>query len=239
VAEALRQQPLLPGEAWSLLAEGLMAPHPGHFLQALREGGVLPHWLPEVAALFGVPQLCDLPTPVDVGEHLLACWRRPPAPTPLPVRLAALTHALGKAGTPREIWPSHYKHEQRAHAIADDLAVRFAWPVATLALSRIAIDELERCTGPATCGPGRSPPAGAAGRTGPARALRAPAAAVHLRFRGLPRPPAGGLPRRACAGRWPPAGHGGRRVWTRRRAAAPRPGRAQRVAWPGHAASAP
>lgn len=145
VAEALTQQPLPPGEAWLLLAEGLMAPHPGHFVQALREGGVLSRWLPEVAALFGVPELCDLPTPVDVGEHLLALLEETArADAPLPVRLAALTHALGKAGTPREIWPSHYKHEQRAHELLARLSVRFAWPVATLALSRVAIDELER-----------------------------------------------------------------------------------------------
>lgn len=134
-----------PAAAWSLLAEGLMAPHPGHFLQALHEGGLLRCWLPEVHALYGVPQLCDLPTPVDVGEHLQALLEETAgADAPLPVRLAALTHALGKAGTPREIWPSHYKHELRGHEALAGLSERIAWPAATLALSHLAVDELER-----------------------------------------------------------------------------------------------
>lgn len=145
VAQAEPLRSLSPEFAWALLAEGLMAPQPGHFLQALREGGVLRLWLPEVDALFGVPELCDLPTPVDVGEHLLALLSETArSDAPLNVRLAALLVPLGKPGSRREIWPSHYKHEQRAHAIADDLSTRLAWPSATLDLARLAIDEMER-----------------------------------------------------------------------------------------------
>ena len=145
VAQAEPLRSLSPEFAWALLAEGLMAPQPGHFVQALREGGVLRLWLPEVDALFGVPELCDLPTPVDVGEHLLALLSETArSDAPLNVRLAALLVPLGKPGSPREIWPSHYKHEQRAHAIADDLSTRLAWPSATLDLARLAIDEMER-----------------------------------------------------------------------------------------------
>lgn len=144
-ARTLAQAPLTPEQAWALLAEGLMAPQPGHFVQALREGGVLRLWLPEVDALFGVPELCDLPTPVDVGEHLLALLTETArVDAPLNVRLAALLMPLGKSGSPPEIWPSHYKHEQRAHAIADALSTRLAWPGVTLELARLAIDEMER-----------------------------------------------------------------------------------------------
>lgn len=131
-------------ERWRLLQAALLARQPSLALEALRAHRALDALLPELAALFGVPQLSSSPEWQDVGEHQ---WRfvdevaRTQAPVAL--RFAALVHKLGKAGTPREIWPSHYKHELRAHAALDALARRVAVPEAALALAHLAVDELD------------------------------------------------------------------------------------------------
>lgn len=136
---------LTPDQAWAFLSTLLMAPWPAHGLSALRACHGLKRWLPEVEALFGVPQLSDEPEPIDVGLHQLRFVQvTAQQHAPLPVRFAALIHKIGKGGTPREIWPSHYKHEQRAHALLDGLALRFAIPADAMALARLTIDEADR-----------------------------------------------------------------------------------------------
>ena len=66
-------------------------------LKTLRECGALEHILPEVAALFGVPQITDDPTPVDLGEHLLkALDEAARRHAPLAVRFALLVMNVGK-----------------------------------------------------------------------------------------------------------------------------------------------
>ena len=146
--EEVRQSatdPVTPEVAWARLAALLLAPHPSHGFRALRAAGALTHWLPELEALFGVPQLSDEPTPVDVGQHQLRVVdAAAEAEAPLAVRFAALAHKLGKGGTPREIWPHHYKHEQRGQAALDAWAQRFAIPPDALDLARLAVDEADR-----------------------------------------------------------------------------------------------
>jgi len=136
---------LSPSLAWAFLAEGLMAPYPAHFLTALRASTGLTRWLPEVQALFGVPQLSDGPEPVDVGLHQLRVLQvAAEVNAPLAVRFAALAHKLGKGGTLPEIWPSHFKHEQRGQALLEGLLQRFAVPAAVADLARLVIDEADR-----------------------------------------------------------------------------------------------
>ena len=130
---------------WALLAAALMAPRPSGALETLRQARALPQLLPELDALFGVPQLCDGPRWVDVGEHQ---WRFidevARAEAPLALRLAALVHKIGKSGTPPDIWPHHHGHERRAHAAIDALAQRATVPAEALALAHLAVDECER-----------------------------------------------------------------------------------------------
>ncbi|MDG0832047.1 tRNA nucleotidyltransferase [Pelomonas saccharophila] len=134
-----------PGARWQLIEAALLAPQPSLAFEALRRHRVLAVLLPEVAALFGVPQLSDGREWQDVGEHQ---WRfvdevaRAGAPPAL--RFAALMHKIGKAGTPREIWPSHYKQELRAHAALQALARRVTVPAPALALAHLVVDVLDR-----------------------------------------------------------------------------------------------
>lgn len=129
---------------WRLLEAALLAPRPSLAFEALRRHRVLAVLLPELAALFGVPQLASGREWQDVGEHQ---WRfideAARAGAPIESRFAALVHKIGKAGTPREIWPSHYKQEQRAQAALDALARRVHLPAAALAFARLVVDELD------------------------------------------------------------------------------------------------
>jgi tRNA nucleotidyltransferase (CCA-adding enzyme) len=129
---------------WRLMESALQAPRPSLAFEALRRHRVLGVLLPELAALFGVPQLPSGREWQDVGEHQ---WRfideTARAGAPIESRFAALVHKLGKAGTPREIWPSHYKQEQRAQAALDALARRVHLPARALAFARLAVDELD------------------------------------------------------------------------------------------------
>ncbi|MDO9174664.1 MAG: multifunctional CCA tRNA nucleotidyl transferase/2'3'-cyclic phosphodiesterase/2'nucleotidase/phosphatase, partial [Actinomycetota bacterium] len=131
-------------DRWNLLVTGLMGPRPGLFFEALRARGTLKCLLPELDALFGVPQLCDGPEPVDTGVHqlrLVDLTAR--ALDPLEVRFAALVHKIGKAGTPHDMLPSHPGHEARGLALLDGLAQRLAVPGAALDLARLVISECD------------------------------------------------------------------------------------------------
>ena len=84
------------------------------FIQVLRDCGALHALLPELDALFGVPQPAAHHPEIDTGEHVLAVLRQCAAhEQPLPVRWACLLHDLGKGLTPPDEWPRHIAHEQK------------------------------------------------------------------------------------------------------------------------------
>ncbi len=133
-----------PVQRWALLEAALLAPRPSLAFETLRQHRVLAVLVPELPALFGVPQLSAEREWQDVGEHQ---WRfvdeTAAAAAPIESRFAALIHKLGKAGTPPEIWPSHYRHEQRTQAALQALARRVELPAAALAFAQLAVDELD------------------------------------------------------------------------------------------------
>lgn len=134
--------PYAPAARWDLLASALKGPRPSLFFEALRARGTLPDLLPELDALFGVPQLWDGPDPVDVGLHQMRLIDElVRAQTPLAVRFAALMHKIGKGRTPSSMLPSHHGHEGRGRALLDVLARRVDVPAEALDLARLVIDE--------------------------------------------------------------------------------------------------
>jgi tRNA nucleotidyltransferase (CCA-adding enzyme) len=144
-AQTLALDRLAPADQWTCMAEGLMAPYPSQFFMALRACKLLKQWLPEVDALFGVPQLSDATEPVDVGLHQMRLIDETArAAEPVAVRFAALMHKVGKGGTLREIWPSHYKHEMRAQDLLQALSERMAVPPQALDLATLVINECDR-----------------------------------------------------------------------------------------------
>jgi len=84
--------------------------------------------LPEVDALFGVPQPAHHHPEVDCGAHLLLCLEQAALRGANGrVRFAVLTHDLGKATTPPARLPQHIGHEERGvgllHALCERLRV--------------------------------------------------------------------------------------------------------------------
>lgn len=106
---------LVPERIWQELAKALRSPSPAAFLRTLRDCDALRAVLPEVDALYGVPQRAEYHPEVDTGVHLeLVCdMAAMLAPGDDLVGYAALCHDLGKALTPATELPRHVLHEQR------------------------------------------------------------------------------------------------------------------------------
>ena len=120
---------LVPERVWQELSRGLLEPRPSRMLQVLRACGALARILPEVDALFGVPQRPEFHPEVDTGEHLLLVLdMAAQLHAPLPVRYACLCHDLGKATTPAHILPRHLGHEHRSAELTQSLSARLRVP---------------------------------------------------------------------------------------------------------------
>lgn len=120
---------LVPERVWQELSRGLMEAKPSRMFEVLRECGALARILPEVDALFGVPQRADYHPEVDTGVHVMMVvdYAARHGYT-LPVRFAALTHDLGKATTPEHVLPRHIGHEGRSVDLLKPLSERLRVP---------------------------------------------------------------------------------------------------------------
>ena len=104
---------LVPERVWQEMSRALMHSVPSRFVEVLRRVGALQRILPEVDALFGVPQSARHHPEIDTGLHTLMVLDQAAAlEGELPVRFAALLHDLGKALTPAADWPAHHGHER-------------------------------------------------------------------------------------------------------------------------------
>ncbi|HEY0675192.1 MAG TPA: multifunctional CCA addition/repair protein [Immundisolibacter sp.] len=116
---------LVAERVWQELARGLMEKTPSRFFETLRSCGALAKIIPEVDALFGVPQPEQHHPEIDCGIHtLLVIDDAAKQGYPLEVRYAALTHDLGKATTPKDILPRHLGHEQRGVELVKKMSQR-------------------------------------------------------------------------------------------------------------------
>ncbi|MBI3524517.1 MAG: multifunctional CCA addition/repair protein [Betaproteobacteria bacterium] len=120
---------LVAERVWQELAKGLMEAQPSRMFDSLRACGALARLLPEVEALFGVPQRADFHPEVDTGVHvMMVIDMAAQLCLPLPARFAALTHDLGKGVTPPEILPRHTGHEAHSVALLGPLCERLRAP---------------------------------------------------------------------------------------------------------------
>lgn len=120
---------LTPERVWQELARALMESHPSRFFVVLRRCGALKQLLPEVDALFGVPQPVAHHPELDTGVHVLqALDYTAAAGDALPVRYAVLAHDLGKGATARADWPRHIGHEQKGVLLAEAMSERLRAP---------------------------------------------------------------------------------------------------------------
>ena len=120
---------LVPERVWQEFARGLMEQRPSRMFYALRECSALVRIMPEVDALFGVPQPAQHHPEIDTGVHVMMVIDHAASRNySLPVRFASLTHDLGKGTTPPEEWPRHIGHEARSVKLVKDLCERIRVP---------------------------------------------------------------------------------------------------------------
>ena len=121
---------LVPERVWNELRRTLTEPSPSHGLRLLRDTGALARLLPELDALYGIPQAADQHPEIDTGQHIervLDAAARI-APGDALIGFAALLHDLGKALTPASEWPRHIGHEQRGLAPIAAVCDRYRVP---------------------------------------------------------------------------------------------------------------
>ncbi|EIF29149.1 tRNA nucleotidyltransferase/poly(A) polymerase [Burkholderia sp. Ch1-1] len=120
---------LVAERVWQEVSRGLMEKKPSRMFEVLRECGALARILPEIDALFGVPQRADYHPEVDTGVHvMMVVDHAAQQGYTLPVRFAALTHDLGKATTPEDVLPRHIGHEGRSVDLLKPLCERLRVP---------------------------------------------------------------------------------------------------------------
>lgn len=142
MVEAGEVDALVPERVWQELSRGLMEARPSRMIEVLRDCGALARLLPEVDALFGVPQRADYHPEIDTGVHLMMVLDMAERlGTALPVRFACLTHDLGKATTPADILPRHLGHEGRSVKLLGPLAARLRVPVECRELAEVVARE--------------------------------------------------------------------------------------------------
>ncbi|MCP1605870.1 multifunctional CCA addition/repair protein [Pseudomonas citronellolis] len=138
LSESGELEALTPERSWKEIARALMEARPDVFVQVLRDCGALAVLMPEVDALFGVPQPAQHHPEIDTGEHLLAVLHQcAEHRQPLTVRWACLLHDLGKARTRREDWPRHIAHEHLGLPLIDAVNTRFKAPRDCQELARL------------------------------------------------------------------------------------------------------
>lgn len=134
---------LVPERVWQELRRALASKQPSAFLRTLHDAGALAVVLPEVDALYGVPQRAEFHPEIDTGIHIeLVCdMAAGLAPGDDLIGFAALTHDLGKALTPAHVLPGHIGHEQAGVAPLRALCGRLKVPAEHLQLATIACRE--------------------------------------------------------------------------------------------------
>lgn len=129
MVEAGEADHLVPERVWAELSRACAEPAPEAFVEVLRECGALARILPEVDALFGVPQSPQWHPEIDTGAHLLlalaAAARTGEDPETV---FAVLVHDLGKGITPKEVLPRHIGHEARGVPLVRGLCERLGVP---------------------------------------------------------------------------------------------------------------
>ncbi|MCP1473072.1 tRNA nucleotidyltransferase (CCA-adding enzyme) [Pseudomonas sp. EB276 TE3739] len=129
LSESGELQALTAERSWKEISRALMENHPQVFIQVLRDSGALKVLMPEVDALFGVPQPHTHHPEIDTGLHTLSVLEQSALhKQPLTVRWACLLHDLGKGLTPEEEWPRHIAHEHTGLKLIKAVNERFKAP---------------------------------------------------------------------------------------------------------------
>ncbi len=120
---------LVQERIWKETQRALGEANPEVYFDILRQCGALKRLIPELDALFGVPQTPEHHPEIDTGIHSLMALQQAVILSPEPlVRFAALLHDLGKGATPQAEWPRHIAHEVRGLALVKSACERLGAP---------------------------------------------------------------------------------------------------------------
>jgi tRNA nucleotidyltransferase (CCA-adding enzyme) len=137
---------LVPDRVWRETELALAGSNARIYFEVLRSCGALRVLLPEVDALFGVPQPERWHPEVDTGLHvMLVLDQAERLSGDLAVRFAALTHDLGKGNTPSGQLPSHPGHEVRGCKLIQSVAERLPIPKACRDLALLVAEFHTHC----------------------------------------------------------------------------------------------
>ncbi|MDH3532529.1 MAG: multifunctional CCA addition/repair protein [Gammaproteobacteria bacterium] len=137
---------LVPDRVWKETEAALAGSAPRVFFESLRACGALRVVLPEVDALFGVPQPARWHPEIDTGLHTMMVVEQAGSLTnDAAVRFAALVHDLGKATTAADDLPCHSGHEERGGDLVRSLATRLPVPRACRDLALIVAELHTHC----------------------------------------------------------------------------------------------
>ena len=115
---------------WREIETAMKTAKPSDFVSVLRKCGALEVLLPEVNALFGVPQPEKYHPEIDTGTHLLMALDTAAdlCNGAADIVFAVLLHDLGKGITPQQEWPSHIGHEAAGVPLVDAVCSRLKAP---------------------------------------------------------------------------------------------------------------
>lgn len=120
---------LVPERVWAECQRAFGEVQPSAFITTLRDCGALKKLMPEIDALFGVPQTEHHHPEIDTGIHTLMVidqaarlWRDPL------IVCAAMLHDLGKGITPQDELPRHIEHETRGLPLIRQFCQRLRAP---------------------------------------------------------------------------------------------------------------
>ena len=128
---------LVPERVWQEMNSALGSTNPRAFIETLKACNALQVLLPEVDALFGVPQRAEYHPEIDTGVHTLMVLDQCASVSPGNAQNAycALCHDLGKALTPIDELPAHKGHEERGVQPTIDVSDRLRVPKQTKQLA--------------------------------------------------------------------------------------------------------
>lgn len=118
-----------PERVWKEISRGLLAKKPSRMLTILRQCDALQQLMPELNALWGVPQPSGHHPEIDTGTHMeLVVDYAADMGYPIEVCWGALMHDLGKGVTPEHEWPAHHGHEGRGMYMVENICARLRVP---------------------------------------------------------------------------------------------------------------
>ena len=146
LAEQGELQHLTAERVWSETAKALTEKHPEIFFETLRKVGALSVLMPEIAALYGIPNPAQHHPEIDSFVHTMMVLQQAVLLTKntklnaSAVRFSAICHDLGKALTPPEMLPSHHGHEKKGVQLVRNLANRLKIPTYIKELAELSCE---------------------------------------------------------------------------------------------------